>query len=78
MPTANMPAPAPFAQPSTNLQLSQKATELHPFEPGRIEAPGLAFDEAVDLAGEGAGKLTVTLWLAHDRRIAVAVETARR
>jgi ArsR family transcriptional regulator len=37
-----------------------------------IEAPGLAFDQAVDLAGEGAGKLTVTLWLAHDRRITVA------
>jgi ArsR family transcriptional regulator len=37
-----------------------------------IEAPGLQFDRAVDLAGEGAGKLTVTLWLAHDRRIAVA------
>src|SRR5262245_18978624 len=37
-----------------------------------VEAPGLAFDRAVDLAGEGAGKLTVTLWLAHDRRIAVA------
>jgi ArsR family transcriptional regulator len=37
-----------------------------------IEAPGLAFDQAVDLAGEGAGKLTVTLGLAHDRRITVA------
>ena len=37
-----------------------------------IEVPGLAFDRAVDLAGEGADKLTVTLWLAHDRRIAVA------
>jgi ArsR family transcriptional regulator len=38
-----------------------------------IEAPGLALDRVVDLAGEGGGdKLTVTLWLAHDRRIAVA------
>ena len=39
-----------------------------------IEAPGLALDKAVDLpppAGEGE-KLTVTLWLARDRRIQVA------
>jgi ubiquinone/menaquinone biosynthesis C-methylase UbiE/DNA-binding transcriptional ArsR family regulator len=38
-----------------------------------IEAPGLAFDRTIDLPGEGAGdKLTVTLWLAHDPRIAIA------
>ena len=37
-----------------------------------IEAAGLAFDRADDLAGEAAGKLTVTLWLAHDQRIAIA------
>jgi ubiquinone/menaquinone biosynthesis C-methylase UbiE/Fe2+ or Zn2+ uptake regulation protein len=37
-----------------------------------IEAAGLAFDRADDLAGEAEGKLTVTLWLAHDQRIAVA------
>ncbi|MEX0852192.1 MAG: methyltransferase domain-containing protein, partial [Bauldia sp.] len=40
-----------------------------------IEAPGLALESARDLkpAGEGAqGKLTVTLWLARDRRIAIA------
>jgi ArsR family transcriptional regulator len=37
-----------------------------------IEAAGLAFDRADDLAGEAAGKLTVTLWLARDERIAVA------
>ncbi len=38
-----------------------------------IEAAGLAFDRVVDLPGEGSGdKLTVTLWLAHDRRIAIA------
>jgi len=37
-----------------------------------IEASGLALESASDLvAGEG-GKLTVTLWLAQDRRIAVA------
>ncbi|HZP19927.1 MAG TPA: metalloregulator ArsR/SmtB family transcription factor [Bauldia sp.] len=39
-----------------------------------VEAAGLALDKVVDLpAGDGKGdKLTVTLWLAHDRRIAVA------
>jgi ubiquinone/menaquinone biosynthesis C-methylase UbiE len=39
-----------------------------------VEAPGLALDEVRDLAAsEGAeGKLTVTLWLARDQRIAVA------
>jgi len=37
-----------------------------------IEGPGLALESARDLkAGEG-GQLTVTLWLAKDRRIAVA------
>ena len=37
-----------------------------------IEAPGLALESASDLpAGEG-GKLTVTLWLARDKRIAIA------
>ncbi len=37
-----------------------------------IEAQGLALESARDLpAGEG-GKLTVTLWLARDRRLAVA------
>ncbi len=42
-----------------------------------IEAPGLALESARDLpAGEG-GKLTVTLWLARDRRIAVADAGAR-
>jgi ArsR family transcriptional regulator len=44
-----------------------------------IEAPGLALDQAIDLPPlPGAGdKLTVTLWLAHDRRIAVAGNLAR-
>jgi hypothetical protein len=39
-----------------------------------IEAPGLALVSARDLAaGRKSGdKLTVTLWLAKDRRIAVA------
>jgi ArsR family transcriptional regulator len=39
-----------------------------------IETPGLALDKAVDLpAGKGGGdKLTVTLWLAHDRRMLIA------
>jgi ArsR family transcriptional regulator len=39
-----------------------------------IEAPGLTLESARDLpAGDGAAdKLTVTLWLARDRRIAVA------
>ncbi len=41
-----------------------------------LEAPGLSLESARDLAsGDGAGdKLTVTLWLAKDRRIAVADE----
>jgi ubiquinone/menaquinone biosynthesis C-methylase UbiE len=44
-----------------------------------IEARGLALDKVMDLpAGEGGdGKLTVTLWLAHDQRIAVAGATER-
>jgi len=39
-----------------------------------IEAPGLSVDRVVDLPADAAGgdKLTVTLWLAHDRRIALA------
>ena len=38
-----------------------------------IEAPGLALEQAIDLpAGDAPDKLTVTLWLARDRRIAVA------
>jgi len=37
------------------------------------EGAGLDCDKVTDLAGEGGGdKLTVTLWLARDRRIAVA------
>ena len=36
-----------------------------------IEAPGLALESARNLAG-GRNKLTVTLWLARDRRIAIA------
>jgi ArsR family transcriptional regulator len=44
-----------------------------------IEAPGLALDTAVDLSGgEGPEKLTVTLWLAHDRRILMADQPAGR
>lgn len=44
-----------------------------------IDAAGLAVDRVVDLpAGDGGeGKLTVTLWLAHDRRIAVAGSAER-
>jgi ArsR family transcriptional regulator len=38
-----------------------------------IEAPGLALDKAIDLtAGDGRDKLTVTIWLAHDRRMVIA------
>ncbi len=37
-----------------------------------IEASGLALDSAVDLPADATGKLTVTLWLARDRRLAVA------
>ncbi len=37
-----------------------------------IDAAGLDLDQATGLAGEVAGKLTVMLWLAHDRRILVA------
>jgi ArsR family transcriptional regulator len=39
-----------------------------------IEAPGLALDKAIDLTagGKGGEKLTVTLWLAHDRRMLIA------
>jgi ArsR family transcriptional regulator len=44
-----------------------------------IEAPGLALDKAIDLtAGEGPDKLTVTVWLAHDRRILIADNPASR
>ncbi|MEO8668869.1 MAG: metalloregulator ArsR/SmtB family transcription factor [Bauldia sp.] len=44
-----------------------------------IEAPGLALDKAIDLsAGRGPEKLTVTLWLAHDRRILMADKPAGR
>jgi SAM-dependent methyltransferase len=44
-----------------------------------IDAAGLALDRVVDLpAGSGGeGKLTVTLWLANDRRIAVAGSAER-
>jgi ArsR family transcriptional regulator len=44
-----------------------------------IEAPGLAVDRAVDLPPPAGGgeKLTVTLWLAHDQRIALAGGLAR-
>jgi ubiquinone/menaquinone biosynthesis C-methylase UbiE len=44
-----------------------------------LQAPGLAVDKALDLpppAG-AAGALTVTLWLARDRRIAIAAADAR-
>jgi ArsR family transcriptional regulator len=39
-----------------------------------VEAPGLALDRVVDLPAEESGgdKLTVTLWLAHDRRLSIA------
>jgi ArsR family transcriptional regulator len=37
-----------------------------------IEAPGLAVESARDLPAGAAGKLTVTLWLARDRRVALA------
>ncbi len=41
-----------------------------------LEAPGLALESARDLApgGQAGDKLTVTLWLAKDRRIALAGE----
>ena len=44
-----------------------------------IEAAGLALDRVVDLPSAESleGKLTVTLWLAHDRRIAIAGAAAR-
>jgi ArsR family transcriptional regulator len=42
-----------------------------------IRAAGLAMDSARDLVAAGEGKLTVTLWLAHDRRIQVADDAAR-
>ena len=43
-----------------------------------IEASGLGFDRVIDLPGEGSrDKLTVTLWLAHDLRVAVADSTER-
>jgi ArsR family transcriptional regulator len=43
-----------------------------------LEAPGLAVETALDLASEGsaADALTVTLWLARDRRIAIAAPDA--
>lgn len=37
-----------------------------------VEGAGLALETARDLPAEAAGKLTVTIWLARDRRIAVA------
>lgn len=44
-----------------------------------IEAPGLALDKAIDLtAGDGPDKLTVTVWLAHDRRQIIADNHAGR
>jgi ArsR family transcriptional regulator len=42
-----------------------------------IRAAGLAMDSARDLVAAGEGKLTVTLWLAHDRRMQVADDAAR-
>jgi ArsR family transcriptional regulator len=51
------------------------------FAPGTmgqwIESAGLALDATRDLIAAGAGKLTVTLWLARDRRIAIADDAAR-
>lgn len=42
-----------------------------------LEKAGLALDEALDLAPkDGDGALTVTIWLAHDRRPAVTNETS--
>jgi ArsR family transcriptional regulator len=44
-----------------------------------IEAPGLALDKAIDLTtGGGPDKLTVTIWLAHDRRMVIADNPASR
>jgi ArsR family transcriptional regulator len=37
-----------------------------------VEGAGLRLEEARDLKADAAGKLTVTIWLARDRRIAVA------
>ena len=37
-----------------------------------VEAAGLKLEDARDLPAEAAGKLTVTIWLARDRRTAVA------
>jgi ubiquinone/menaquinone biosynthesis C-methylase UbiE/DNA-binding HxlR family transcriptional regulator len=42
-----------------------------------IGAPGLALDRVVDLPGSDADKLKVTLWLAHDQRIAIAANRKR-
>jgi ArsR family transcriptional regulator len=41
-----------------------------------IEGPGLALESARDLPA-GEGKLTVTLWLARDRRMAIAGDGTR-
>jgi ArsR family transcriptional regulator len=37
-----------------------------------VEAAGLRLDDARDLSADAAGKLTVTIWLARDRRIVIA------
>jgi ArsR family transcriptional regulator len=37
-----------------------------------VEAAGLKLENARDLGADAGGKLTVTIWLARDRRIAVA------
>ncbi len=42
-----------------------------------IGAPGLALDRVVDLPGSDADQLKVTLWLAHDQRIAIAANRKR-
>ena len=42
-----------------------------------IEAPGLALDRVVDLPAARGDKLNVTLWLARDRRIALAGNAGR-
>ena len=42
-----------------------------------IEAPGLVLERAIDLPARDSDKLTVTVWLARDQRIAVAGERDR-
>jgi ArsR family transcriptional regulator len=42
-----------------------------------LEGAGLDLDRVADLPGKGGDKLTVTLWLGKDRRVALAGAGAR-